>query len=186
MTELWLSYDTHTPVHPSLHCITDFLACIQLVSCLVVVPLSYLLLCVRKVLSEAQSAFSSASDEVAKAEAQIAIEVSQCPYPPLAAELWIQILLDSDPEFWPNLDPYPRLCYQFLKKKLKIILPKNNFLFNKKENYVAWNFFSHVDFLSCAFMNRVPVFVLLLTHNNTYRYFIVSVDLNLFLFLLFF
>ena len=82
MTELWLSYDTHTPVHPSLHRITDFLACIQLVSCLVVVPWSNLLLCVRKVLSEAQSAFSSASDEVAKAEAQIAIEVSQCPSPP--------------------------------------------------------------------------------------------------------
>ena len=41
--------------------------------------------------------------------------------------------LGPDPEIWPNLDPGPdpdpRLCDQFLKKKLKIILEKSYFLF---------------------------------------------------------
>ena len=27
--------------------------------------------------------------------------------------------LDLDPDFWPNLDPDPGLCYKFLKEKLK-------------------------------------------------------------------
>ena len=42
--------------------------------------------------------------------------------------------LDPDPGFWPNLDPDPdpgpdpAYYYQFLKKKFKIILEKNNFL----------------------------------------------------------
>ena len=36
--------------------------------------------------------------------------------------------LDLDPGYWPNLDPDPGLYYQFRKKKLQIILEKNNFL----------------------------------------------------------
>ena len=48
--------------------------------------------------------------------------------------LWIQIPntlnLDPDPEFWPNLDPYPGLCYKFEEKnKEKIIW--GNFFFSK-------------------------------------------------------
>ena len=36
--------------------------------------------------------------------------------------------LDPDLGFRPNLDPDPRLCYAFLKKKLKLILEKTIFL----------------------------------------------------------
>ena len=38
---------------------------------------------------------------------------------------------DPDPEFWSNLDPDPWLYNQFWKKKIKTILEKNNFLWNK-------------------------------------------------------
>ena len=38
--------------------------------------------------------------------------------------------LDPDPGFWHNLDP--GLCFQFRKKKLKIILKKDNFLYKSK------------------------------------------------------
>ena len=39
--------------------------------------------------------------------------------------------LDLDPEFWPNLDPDPGLCYKFLKEKLKntVIFKENHFFF---------------------------------------------------------
>ena len=47
--------------------------------------------------------------------------------------------LDPDPGFWPNLDPDPDpgLYNQFWKKKFKIILEKNNFLWNK---YIFLNY----------------------------------------------
>ena len=45
--------------------------------------------------------------------------------------------LDPDPGFWPNLDPDPGLYNQFWKKKFKIILEKNNFLWNK---YIFLNY----------------------------------------------
>ena len=39
--------------------------------------------------------------------------------------------LDLNPEFWPNLDPDPGLCYKFLKEKLKntVIFKENHFFF---------------------------------------------------------
>ena len=50
--------------------------------------------------------------------------------------------LDTDPGFWPNIDPDADpgpdpdqgLCYQFQKKKLNLILENNNFLLVKSLN----------------------------------------------------
>ena len=67
------------------------------------------------------------------------------------------IELDPDPGFWPNMDPYPvpdpdpdpdpGFCFQFGKKKLKIILEKTNFLY-KSTGIFFKNKMSHKEISS--------------------------------------
>ena len=56
--------------------------------------------------------------------------------------------LDPDPGFGPNLDPYPGLNYQFLKKFKKSI-----FLHNFKNKISPKEIFKSVESLNCEFMH---------------------------------
>ena len=68
-------------------------------------------------------------------------------------------VLDPDPEFWPNWDPDPGLCYQFWKKTLNFFIEKTNLIFlNKiirKYCHVTWRNVSWVSELWIYFLNPI-------------------------------